>query len=444
MSAPLDAAAPVGLVQALARAIARAPTLHPVGRIVAASGTLIRVSGVQARIGELCVLRDAHGRAALEAEVVGLANAQLLLTPLGALRGLAPDAEVVATGRPAEVGVGEALLGRIVDANGAPLDGGGAIAAARTAPIHAAPPSPLARAPVARRLTTGVRAIDALLTCGEGQRLGVFATAGGGKSTLAGMLARGSDADVNVIALIGERGREVREFVDDNLGAARRRSVVVVATSDRPALERQKAAYVATAIAEHFRACGRRVLFLLDSVTRFARALRDVGLAVGEPPARRGYPPSVFSALPALFERAGNDGAGSITGFYTVLVEDEDVADPIAEEVRSTLDGHIVLARRLAQANHYPAIDVAASVSRLMPRLVDAEHRAAAGRIRRLVAKHRDLELVLALGEHKPGGDPEADDAIARSAAIGALLRQDPTHRAQWEDTVNAMRETLR
>lgn len=433
------------LARALARGIARAPTLQPVGRVVEAFGTLIKVSGLQARIGELCLVTDPQGARTLEAEVVGLSNGQLLLTPLGALRGLAPDSEVVATGRESEVGVGDALLGRVLDANGAPLDDLGPLATERAAPVHADPPRPLARRPIVRPLATGVRAIDALLTCGEGQRLGVFAMAGGGKSTLLGMLARGSVADVNVIALIGERGREVREFIDDSLGSAgRAKSVVVVATSDRPALERQKAAYVATAIAEHFRARGQRVLFLFDSVTRFARALRDVGLAVGEPPVRRGYPPSVFSALPALFERAGNDSAGSITGFYSVLVEDDDAADPIGEEVRSILDGHIVLSRKLAQTHHYPAIDALASVSRVMPRIVGPEHLAAAGAIRGLLAKHQDLELLLQLGEYTPGGDAEADAAVARIGAIRSLLRQSAAALSSFDEATAAMREALR
>jgi type III secretion protein N (ATPase) len=438
------------LGRALARGIARAPTVQPVGRVVEAFGTLLKVSGLRARIGELCLVKDPEGGQTLGAEVVGLANGQLLLTPLGSLRGLAPDAEVIATGRAPEIAVGEGLLGRVLDANGAPIDGRGALAAdgatpLAAAPLHAAPPPPLARAPIARALPTGVRAIDALLTCGEGQRLGIFAAAGGGKSTLLGMLARGAAADVNVIALVGERGREVREFLDANLGAAGlARSAVVVATADRPALERARAAYAAAAIAEHFRARGRRVLLLFDSVTRFARALRDVGLAVGEPPARRGYPPSVFGALAALFERAGNDDAGSITAFYTVLVEDEEAADPVGEEVRSLLDGHIVLARKLAQGGHYPAIDPLASVSRLMPRLADEAHLAAAARVRALLAKHQDLELLLQLGEYKPGGDAEADEAVARIGAIRAALRQDAARLARFDDAVGAIREALR
>jgi len=292
-------------------------------------------------------------------------------------------------------------------------------------PIYAASPNPLTRTLIERPFSTGVRAIDSVMTAGEGQRVGIFAVAGGGKSTLLGMLARGGDADVNVIVLVGERGREVSEFIHDNLGdKGLAKSVLVVATSDRPALERSRAAWVGTAIAEHFRDQGKRVLLLLDSVTRFARALRDVGLAIGEPPARRGFPPSVFSALPRLFERAGNNDKGSITAFYTVLAEDEDGGDPIVEEVRSILDGHIVLSRKLAAAYHYPAIDVLTSLSRTMPRVVDQAHLRAAGQLRKALAKHQDIELLLQLGEYKRGSDPDADFAIDRIGPIRKLLQQ--------------------
>ncbi|MGH8031558.1 MAG: FliI/YscN family ATPase, partial [Luteimonas sp.] len=350
-------------------ALAKVQSIQRVGRVAEAYGTLIRATGLKAAIGELCELRNPAGDSdqsfRLSAEVVGVSKQLTLLTPLGPLDGIASTTEVIATGRQASVRVGNGLLGRILDAHGEPIDGKGPIGASVEAPIYAASPNPLTRKLIERPFSTGVRAIDATMTTGEGQRVGIFAVAGGGKSTLLGMLARGGDAEVNVIALVGERGREVNEFIYDNLGPqGLARSVIVVATSDRPALERSRAAWVATAIAEHFRDHGQRVLLLLDSVTRFARALRDVGLAVGEPPARRGYPPSVFSALPRLFERAGNNEHGSITAFYTVLAEDEDGGDPIVEEVRSILDGHIVLSRKLAAAYHYPAIDVLTSLSR--------------------------------------------------------------------------------
>jgi type III secretion protein N (ATPase) len=277
---------------------------------------------------------------------------------------------------------------------------------------------------VQRCFETGVRAIDTLLTVGEGQRLGIFAAAGGGKSTLLGMLARRSAADVNVIALIGERGREIQEFIADSLHGDLSRSVLVVSTSDTSALARARGVNTATTIAEYFRDQGKRVLLLVDSVTRYARALRDVGLTAGEPPTRRGFPPSVFSTLPQVLERAGNSAKGSITAFYTVLVEDEESADPVAEEVRSILDGHLVLSRKLASSNHYPAIDVLHSVSRVMDRIVSAEHRQAAGTARRLLAKHRDLEVLLQMGEYEPGADAQADAAIACSPGINAHLRQ--------------------
>lgn len=424
-------------------ALAKVQAIERVGRVAEAYGTLIRATGLKAAIGELCQLRnpDAPGFH-LDAEVVGVSRNHTLLTPLGALEGVSASTEVLATGRQASVGVGDGLLGRILDAHGEPLDGRGRLHVSAEAPIYAASPNPLTRRLIDRPFPTGVRAVDAVLTAGEGQRTGIFAVAGGGKSTLLGMLARGGAADVNVIVLVGERGREVNEFIHDSLGqAGLARSVLVVATSDRPALERSRAAWVATAIAEHFRDRGKRVLLLLDSVTRFARALRDVGLAVGEPPARRGYPPSVFSALPRLFERAGNNDRGSITAFYTILMEDEDGGDPIAEEVRSILDGHIVLARKLASAYHYPAIDVLASASRVMPRVVGDVHQRAAGQLRKHLAKFNEIELLVQLGEYKPGSDADADAAIEKNPAIRQLLQQPAQQLSSFEQAEAALRK---
>jgi len=409
----------------MAAALDGAPSMEIAGRVVEAHGTLLKVSGLDARVGEVCLLRNPGTDWELEAEVVGLSRSAVLLTPMGDLDGIGAATEVTVTGARHEIAVGDALLGRILDAHGLPIDGLGPIETAARVPVQSAPPNPLLRPPIDRVLATGVKAIDATLTCGEGQRIGIFAPAGAGKSTLLGMIARGSDADVNVVALVGERGREVNEFIVDNLGAeGMARTVVVVATSDRPAMERAKAAHVATAVAEYFRGRGKRVMLMVDSVTRFARALRDIGLAVGEPPARRGFPPSVFSALPGLFERAGNTPDGSITAFYTVLLEDEDAGDPVAEEVRSILDGHVYLARKLASAYHYPAIDVLASASRLMTRVASEEHARRAGHLRRLLAKYRDIELLLQLGEYKAGGDAEADEAIRRMPGIRSLLQQ--------------------
>lgn len=418
-----------GMIDPLLGALAKVQSIERVGRVAEAHGTLIRATGLKAAIGELCELRNPRGEGdpdfLLAAEVVGVSKQMTLLTPLGALDGVSATTVVHATGRQAAVRAGDGLLGRILDAHGEPIDGKGPIGPSVEAPIYAASPNPLTRKLIDRPFSTGVRAIDATMTTGEGQRVGIFAVAGGGKSTLLGMLARGGDADVNVIALVGERGREVNEFIHDNLGEeGLAKSVIVVATSDRPALERSRAAWVATAIAEHFRDRGKRVLLLLDSVTRFARALRDVGLAVGEPPARRGYPPSVFSALPRLFERAGNNDKGSITAFYTVLAEDEDGNDPIVEEVRSILDGHIVLSRKLAAAYHYPAIDVLTSLSRVMPRVVEQSHLRAAGQLRKYLAKYQDIELLLQLGEYKRGADPEADIAIEKIGPMRQLLQQ--------------------
>jgi len=436
----------------------------PRGRVVQAVGTTLRVSGLPARIGQQCLLRDPSQphMPALRAEVVGLAGRDALLVPLAPLQGLstACEAELLPAG--AQVPFGDALLGRVIDAFGQPLDNRplhptgpsegsppGAEAMHHRSwlawrPLHGEPPSPLQRAPVHRPFATGVRAIDSVLTVGEGQRVGIFAMAGGGKSTLLGMLAQRAASDVNVIALVGERGREVREFLDDSLGPeGLARSVVVVSTSDRPALERLRAAQAATAIAEGFRAQGRRVLLMMDSVTRCARALREIGLAVGEPAVRRGYPPSVFAELPRLFERAGNDAHGSITAFYTVLAEDEDGSDPVAEEVRSILDGHLVLSRELAAAGHYPAIDVLASASRVFTRVTDREHQADALRLRALLAKHREIKFLLQVGEYSAGSDALADEAIARLPQIEALLRQAPDEPADMASTLQQLAEVV-
>ncbi len=409
-----------------------------VGRVAEASGTLIRATGVAARVGEVCELRDPADGHRLMAEVVGIGRGLTLLTPLGTLEGVSAATEVIAKGRQATVGAGTSLLGRVVDALGNLIDGGGPASNLTQIPIYRDAPNPLTRMLITRPFHSGVRAIDAVLTVGEGQRIGVFAAAGGGKSTLLGMLAR-SAAEVNVIVLVGERGREVREFIEDNLGPeGMLKSVLVVATSDRPALERARAAYVGTAIAEYFRDRGHRVLLLLDSVTRFARALRDVGLAVGEPPARRGYPPSVFSALPRLFERSGNDQHGSITAFYTVLLEEEE-GDPIGDEVRSILDGHIYLSRKLAAAHHFPAIDILTSASRVMPRVVEQRHLQAAATLRKQLAKYQEIELLVRIGEYKAGTDPEADEALRNIGRIRQLLQQSARDKSDFDESVLAL-----
>lgn len=416
-------------------------TVRSSGRVVRACGTMLEVTGLSARIGELCRLQD--DRTELLAEVVGLVEDRALLMPLGNLHGISTRTRVETCGTTQTVRVGDAMIGRVLDASGVPLDGSPELAATVPMPLLSPPPHPLQRAPVHQHFATGVRAIDTLLSVGEGQRLGIFAAAGGGKSTLLGMLARRSAADVNVIALIGERGREIQEFISDSLQGDLSRSVLVVSTSDTPALSRARAVYTATAIAEYFRDQGRRVLLLVDSITRYARALREVGLTAGEPPTRRGFPPSVFSTLPQVLERAGNSDKGSITAFYTVLVEDEESADPIGEEVRSILDGHLVLSRKLASANHYPAIDVLHSVSRVMNRIVADEHQQAAAMARRLLAKHRDLEVLLQMGEYQPGSDPLADAAIACAPAINRHLCQAVDEAVAFPDALASLRHAV-
>lgn len=434
-AAPLLDPALLDTLQALQPVVAR-------GRVVQAFGTTLRASGLRARIGQQCLIRDpAQPKAApLRAEVVGLSEHEVILVPLGHLQGVSMGAEVEIIERGALVPVGRSLLGRVLDAFGEPLDGQPLPTDTALWPFQSEPPNPLTRRPVEQPFVTGVRAIDGLLTVGEGQRLGVFAMAGGGKSTLLGMLARQARSDINVIALIGERGREVREFLEDSLGPeGMARSVVVVSTSDRPAMERLRAAQTATAIAESFRAQGQRVLLMMDSVTRYARALREIGLSVGEPAVRRGFPPSVFAELPRLFERAGNDAHGSITAFYTVLAEDEDGSDPVAEETRSILDGHIVLSRQLGQAGHYPAIDVLASASRVFNRVTSREHQDAALRVRALMAKYEEIRFLLQVGEYSPGSDSLADDAIAAQPALQALLRQRPDEASDMPQTLDML-----
>jgi ATP synthase in type III secretion protein N len=364
----------------------------------------------------------------------------VLLMPLSPLNGLSLDSEVEVLGQGSTVLFGSELKGRVLDSFGQPLDGKPLPANLVARPLYADAPNPMTRPPIDDVFHTGVRVIDGLLTVGVGQRLGVFAAAGGGKSTLLGMLAKQAKADVIIISLIGERGREVREFIEDSLGPeGMARSVLIVATSDRPAMERVRAAHAATAIAEGFRSQGASVMLLMDSVTRFARALRAIGLSIGEPPVRRGFPPSVFAELPRLFERVGNDGVGSITSFYTVLLEDEDSADPVAEEVRSILDGHMVLSRQLGQANHYPAIDVLASVSRTFNRVASSQHQHAAGHVRSLMAKHAEIRFLLQVGEYKAGSDLHADEAIAKLPAINKMLRQRSEETSAFEATLQQL-----
>jgi len=403
------------------------PTLMIKGRVIQVVGTIIKAVVPAVKVGEVCILRNPGEDFEMKAEVVGFSRDAALLTPLGDMYGISAYTEVTPTGRAHMVPVGDGLLGRVLDGLGRPLDAdtAGPLQADRFYPVFADAPDPMKRRIIKDPTPLGVRAIDGLLTCGEGQRMGIFAAAGGGKSTLLGMLVKGAAADVIVIALIGERGREVREFIENELGEEGcRRSVIVCATSDKSSMERAKAAYVATAIAEYFRDQGRKVLFLMDSVTRFARAQREIGLAAGEPPTRRGFPPSVFATLPKLMERVGMNDRGSITALYTVLVEGDDMTEPIADETRSILDGHIILSRNLAAANHYPAIDILASTSRVQGAVVSREHRSAAGRLRELMAKYSEVELLVKIGEYKRGGDATTDEAIDKIDAIRDFLKQ--------------------
>jgi flagellum-specific ATP synthase len=393
------------------------------GRVTKVVGMVIESAGPHAKVGDICAIRSRDSECL--AEVVGFRDARLILMPLGDQVSIAQGADVVALNRRLTVRCGEGLLGRVVNGLGQPIDGLGPVRNAKERSIDALPPDPLKRQAIAQQLQTGVRVMDGLLSVGEGQRMGIFAGSGVGKSTLLSMIARNTSADVNVIALVGERGREVREFIDKDLGPeGLARSVVVVSTSDQPALIRLKAAFVATAIAEYFRDQGLKVNLMMDSVTRFAMAQREVGLAVGEPPTSRGYTPSVFALLPKLLERAGSGELGTITAFYTVLVDGDDMNDPIADAVRGILDGHVVLSRDLANAGRFPAIDVLSSLSRLFPALASPSHKAAALQVRRWMQRYRDVEDLLKIGAYVSGTDPDTDVAISMHPSVQAFLQQ--------------------
>src|SRR6476619_6107054 len=379
------------------------------GRVTNLIGLVIEVTGLRAEVGELVTISAGRNRPPVPAEVVGFREGRTLLMPLGEMHGIGPGRRVEATGNSFRVRVGDGLLGRVLDGLGSPIDGGPELSADQLRTVAGSPPSPMHRTRIVERLDLGVRALDALVPCGRGQRLGIFAGSGVGKSTLLGSIARSTTASVNVICLVGERGRELLEFIERDLGSALARSVVVVATSDQPALVRIKAAMVATTIAEHFRDEGHDVLLMMDSVTRLAIAQREVGLAIGEPPATRGYTPSVLAMLPQLLERAGTSGRGSITGLYTVLVDGDDMNEPVADAVRSILDGHVVLSRDLAHAGHYPAVDVLASVSRLVGEVTAPEVRAAGNEVRKLMAAYKDKSDLIAIGAYQPGTDALTD-----------------------------------
>jgi flagellum-specific ATP synthase len=394
------------------------------GRVTNLIGLVIEATGLRAEVGEVCTIAAGRNRSLVPAEVVGFREGRTLLMPLGGMQGIGPGNQVTATGEPFRVAVGEELLGRVLDGLGRPIDGGPEVEPEALRAVTAPPPSALRRRRIERRLELGVRALDTLVPCGYGQRLGIFAGSGVGKSSLLGMIARSSRADVNVICLVGERGREVREFIERDLGDALSRSVVVVATSDEPALVRIQAAFSATTVAEHFRDRGQDVLLMMDSVTRFATAQREIGLAIGEPPATRGYTPSVFALLPQLLERAGTSEQGSITGLYTVLVEGDDMNEPVADAVRSILDGHCVLTRELAHRGHYPAIDVLQSVSRLATEITPPHVLPAASALRETLATYRAKEDLITIGAYPRGSDEKVDFAIEKLPAVDGFLRQ--------------------
>ncbi len=399
-------------------------------------GLIVEVGGLRAGIGDTLLIQPASGDS-VEVEVVGFRAERLVTTPLGTLSGVRQGARVFYTHRGALVPAGPGLLGRIVDAFGRPLDGAGPIGAFEPCPVHASPPPAFSRRPIEQHFSTGIRAIDACLPLGVGQRMGIFAGAGVGKSTLLGMICRSSQADVNVVGLIGERGRELNDFVRNALGTeGLSRSVIVTATGDQPPLMRARGAESATAIAEYFRDQGKSVLLVMDSVTRYAMALREAALAAGEPPATKGYPPSVFAALPRLLERAGTTGgAGTITGLYTVLVEGDDMTDPVADAVRGILDGHILLSRSLAERNQFPAIDVLSSISRLAPEIAPESALRAAGALREMLSVHKEAADLIQVGAYQPGSDPRVDLAIKMVPQIESFLRQTVEERTSPSET---------
>ena len=414
------------------------------GRVSQVVGLTIESVGPDVSIGDLCQIRASKYSEAIRAEVVGFKGSHILLMPLGNMGGIGPGSIVEAMDEPLSIRVSDALLGRVLNGLGEPMDGKGDITTGDLFPIFNMPPNPLVRDRIHKPLPLGVKAIDGLLTIGKGQRIGIFAGSGVGKSTLMGMIARNTRADVNVISLVGERGREVRDFIEKDLGEEGvKRSVLVIATSDQPALVRTKCAEVATAIAEYFRDQGKDVLLMMDSLTRFAMAQREVGLAIGEPPVSRGYTPSVFAVMPKLLERAGNSDKGSITGMYTVLVDGDDLTEIVTDTARGILDGHIVLNRKLANKNHYPAIDVLASVSRVMGDVVTKPHRQVSNEMKKSMAVYADAEDLINIGAYVAGSSADIDDAIAKHPAVTSFLTQAVEEKFEYEDSVRRMTEIM-
>lgn len=415
------------------------PLFLKMGKVVNVVGLTIESAGPDSRLGDICeIIPEGDDVRPIMAEVVGFKDRKTLLMPYEAVDGIGLGCVVQNTGGSLSVQVGGSMLGRVLDGLGRPIDG--SKISGTTYPVEAPPPDPMSRTIIDQVLPLGVKAVDGLMTVGRGQRIGIFAGSGVGKSTLLGMFARNTKADINVIALIGERGREVREFIERDLGPeGMKRSVVVVATSDRPALERNKAAKTATAVAEYFRDQGKDVLLMMDSLTRFSMAQREIGLASGEPPVSRGYPPSVYSEMPKLLERAGRNEKGSITGLYTVLVDGDDFNEPITDTARSILDGHIMLSRKLGHKNHYPAIDVLQSISRCMSQVADKEHKAAAGKLKNVLATYNEAEDLINIGAYKSGSNPNIDYAIEKIDAVNEFLMQDVDMKISFEDSVERL-----
>ena len=426
------------------RIIERIDPIKVNGKVSDVIGLVIISIGPVVTLGEVCIIVNREGNEVCKAEVVGFKEGKVLSIALGEVHNISPACDIVATGKSFSIGVGDELLGRVIDGLGQPIDGKGEIFCPSYRSIHNDPPNPLERARISQPLQTGVRAIDGLLTVGKGQRIGIFAGSGVGKSVTMGMIARNTNADVNVITLIGERGREVREFIEKDLGPeGLKKSVVIVATSDKPALIRMKGAFIGATISEYFRDRGKDVVLMMDSVTRFAMAQREIGLTVGEPPTTKGYTPSVFAMLPKLLERAGTKDKGSITGFYTVLVDGDDMTEPIADAVRSILDGHVVLSRKLANKGQFPAVDPLQSVSRVMPDVVTADHRRRAIAFNEILATYREAEDLINIGAYVKGSNPQIDHSLTKIKYLRQFLKQDMKEKSVYNETVAKLKEII-
>lgn len=414
------------------------------GKVTDVIGSIIVSVGPNVSLGEICIIIDRSGKEICSTEVVGFKDGKVLSIALGEIQKIAPSCQIVATGKSFSIGVGEGLLGRVIDGFGNPIDGKGDIDISSIRDSFREPPNPLSRRRINTLLQTGVRAIDGLLTVGKGQRVGIFAGSGVGKSVLLGMIAKNTNADVSVIVLVGERGREVKEFIEKDLGEeGLKKSVIVVATSDKPSLARIKAAYIGTTIAEYFRDLGKDVVLMMDSVTRFAHAQREVGITIGEPPTTKGYTPSVFAVLPKLLERAGTSSNGTITGFYTVLVDGDDMSDPIADSVRSILDGHFVLSRKLANRGQFPALDPLQSVSRVMPDIVPDDHRSRAMEFNEILSSYNEAEDLINIGAYVKGSNPQIDHALSKIQYLRNYLKQDMREKAIFEETTKALENLI-